>query len=564
MKGGPLSPDRTVQPDDFPAMAQALLDTAGALGDAPDETVLFARVLDQAARMASYDAAAIVLIESNQARVACHAESGDHPLALRLDASPAPLGAMPPIQMAIAQHEPVVVSDAQAVMDWLSFTQSGWIRSHICVPLVYQDQSIGLLTLSHAEPGYYTPQRATRLQAFADLVSVMLHQWHDRHALQSQVARLEQRIADRTAALHHATERVEAILNNSSDAIILAYEDGTIDQTNLTFDREFQFGPDELYRQPVTTIAHAGTIASLDGAFRAVVESGETRKLDIVATRKDGSVFFAEAGLSLIPESEDQHASIVISLRDISERKRAEEELLITIEKERELNELKSRFVSMTSHEFRTPMATIQATVASLAHYFERMTPEQRAKRFEKIDEQIARMTRLLDDILTVGRLEAGMEAFSPEETDLDAFLATVIKEFQRTELQHELVIESDCPCGMVRIDQKLVRQILNSVLSNAVKFSPQESTVRVQKSCADEHQVILRIIDSGIGIPERDRERLYEAFHRAQNVGTMPGTGLGLTIARYAADLHGGSIEIDSEVDVGTTVTISIPRKSR
>jgi signal transduction histidine kinase len=170
-----------------------------------------------------------------------------------------------------------------------------------------------------------------------------------------------------------------------------------------------------------------------------------------------------------------------------------------------------------------------------------------------------------MEDLLSIGKASAGRMEFSPATLNLEAFCQEVIDEISvTTGDKHALVFECQriCQsgkCSLFEMDRKIVRTILINLLSNAVKYSPQGGTVRLNLVLQDS-QAIFQVQDSGIGIPEKDKQHLFEAFHRASNVGNISGTGLGLAIIKQAVELHGGSITCESKLGVGTTFTVCLP----
>ena len=176
-----------------------------------------------------------------------------------------------------------------------------------------------------------------------------------------------------------------------------------------------------------------------------------------------------------------------------------------------------------------------------------------------------------MNDVLTISKIEAGKQGFNPSPLDLEKFCRELVEELQLTiGSLHTLVFTShgkeysDAQGSLMAhadMDEKLLRSIISNLLSNAIKYSPKGTTVRFDLS-GDPHQAILSIQDAGIGIPLEDQPHLFQSFYRGNNVGTLSGTGLGLTIVKSSVDLHGGKIAVNSEVGVGTTVTVTLPLK--
>ncbi|HSD82643.1 MAG TPA: GAF domain-containing protein, partial [Anaerolineae bacterium] len=251
---------------------------------------------------------------------------------------------------------------------------------------------------------------------------------------------------------------------------------------------------------------------------------------------------------------------VQITFWDVTDRVRAEEEIRRALEQERELNNLKSRFVSLTSHEFRTPLTVILSSTEMLEHYYTRWTEDRRQEYFRRIKTAVKYMSTLLNDILIIGKAEAGKLEFLPAPFDLLKFCRELVEEMQLTDqARHTLIFESTVECPQVQADERLLRHILSNLLSNAFKYSPEGSVIQFELTCQKE-QVVFRIQDHGIGIPSEDQARLFETFHRASNARTIAGTGLGLAIVKRSVESHGGAVTIASQVNVGTTVTVVLP----
>ena len=245
---------------------------------------------------------------------------------------------------------------------------------------------------------------------------------------------------------------------------------------------------------------------------------------------------------------------------DITERKRAEEEIHKAWEREKELGELKSRFISMTSHEFRTPLSVISSSAGILQDFGHKLDDMKKRKHLDCIQTYVKHTTQLLDDILLINKAENDKLAFEPAPLDLIPFCQKLSEEIQLSAPNHTIVFSSHSQVGVTaNLDKKLVRQILINLLSNAIKYSPDSATVNFNLTIT-ESNVIFSIQDQGIGIPKADIDQLFESFYRAKNVGNIPGTGLGLSIVEKCIDLHNGSIVVNSEVGIGTAFIVTIP----
>jgi signal transduction histidine kinase len=230
------------------------------------------------------------------------------------------------------------------------------------------------------------------------------------------------------------------------------------------------------------------------------------------------------------------------------------------LERERELSQLKSNFVSMVSHEFRTPLGIILSSAQILSDYLDQLASEERLEHLEAIAKNSKRMASLMEEVLVLSRVESGKLACAPAPLDLPGFGRRLTDEVQSA-TAHTCPIEFSVgtDCTGARADERLLRHILTNILTNAVKYSAPGTPVEFRLEREDRFAVC-RVRDRGIGIPEADLPGLFTAFHRGRNVGQTPGSGLGLVIVKRCVELHVGSIRIDSEAGRGTRVTVRLP----
>jgi signal transduction histidine kinase len=226
---------------------------------------------------------------------------------------------------------------------------------------------------------------------------------------------------------------------------------------------------------------------------------------------------------------------------------------------EQEQRMLKARMVAMFSHDFRNPLAGIQSTASLLQNYYDRIDVERRNEHFNRIQVSVQQLLQMLDDMLTVAHMESGKLAFTPQPVELEPFFQAIVDEFRAIQgSSRKIAFESE-GAAIVMADRRLLRQIAANLISNAIKYSPAGSPVWVQLA-SGQNQFSLSVTDQGMGIPEPDQVRLFEAFQRASNVGQIQGTGLGLAIVKQAAELHGGLIQFESHVGKGTHFLVTIP----
>lgn len=293
-----------------------------------------------------------------------------------------------------------------------------------------------------------------------------------------------------------------------------------------------------------------------------------------VITKNDESIILL---LSASPrfDAQDQIKGIIIVAQNITElidyRKGLEKmvqdrtrELNEALQKEKELADLKTKFVSMASHEFRTPLSTISLATGFIRRYKAKITPEDIDKKLDDIVRQVEHMNYLLEDVLTVGKAESGKVQVNVAPIETPAFFEKITNEvYESTGKTHQIRMTVGCEQKTVLSDPRMIRIILVNLLTNAIKFSPGRDIVWVTVNCAA-NTLQLLVKDEGLGIPEEDREKLFHSFHRASNAGAIQGTGLGLSIVRKTVDLLDGVIQVESKLNEGTTFTISIPIDGR
>jgi signal transduction histidine kinase len=233
-------------------------------------------------------------------------------------------------------------------------------------------------------------------------------------------------------------------------------------------------------------------------------------------------------------------------------------QLQAALEQERELKELKSRFVSMVSHEFRNPLNIISGFTRLLEQ--RDLPSERRADFSQRIQTAVQSMTALLNDVLAFGKVETSVLAANATLLAIEPFCRKLIEEIKvGMGTNHTVQVDCEDECFTARVNEALLRQVLTNLLSNAIKYSAPQSTVWLKLQCQAE-VAIFQVQDEGIGISPTDRVRLFEPFYRASNVGKIPGTGLGLAIVKQVVEQAGGTLSVTSEVNVGTTFTVTLP----
>ena len=257
-----------------------------------------------------------------------------------------------------------------------------------------------------------------------------------------------------------------------------------------------------------------------------------------------------------------ERKQVLESLRTVNETLQTRvEERTAELVKANELNQFKSEFVSMLSHDIRNPLNTILLAAGLLQNQDERLTKEKKLNHLQMIRSAIKNMAQLLDEVTFIGKADSGRLGFEVICLDLEAFCRQMVDEVRliANDKHLTLVFASFGQLDEALWDESLLRHILGNLLSNAIKYSLPGGMVRFEL-IGQEKAVIFRVQDWGIGIPQENQKRLFQPFRRADNVGNIPGTGLGLAIAKKCVDAHGGEIVVNSQVGVGTTFTVTLP----
>lgn len=240
----------------------------------------------------------------------------------------------------------------------------------------------------------------------------------------------------------------------------------------------------------------------------------------------------------------------------------SQEELKNSLEKEMELNSLKSRFLSMASHEFRTPLAAILSSVSLLERYENNVQNEKKQKHFDRIKRSLHHITQMLDDFFSISNFEDGQISYSPIPINLHDFCMRVVDSFQDImKAGQSLIYECQDESLEFQTDPKLLKNVLINLLSNASKYSLEGQPILL-RARADEKNIYFEVIDEGVGIPASEQKYLFTRFFRAKNVSNIKGTGIGLNIVKEYLKLLEGEIVLKSELDKGSTFTVSIPKQ--
>ena len=418
--------------------------------------------------------------------------------------------------------------------------------------------------------------------------------------------------------LQEATLRLQAIIETAIDGIITIDAKGIVESMNPAASKLFGYEEAEVLGNNINMLMPSPYKEQHDGYLSRYLETRHAKIIgigrEVNGRRKDGTIFRMRLAVSEVQlanrriftgiihdltkvkkaeekirrlneelegkviQRTEELASVVNKLLntnkklqyEVHERKTAEdnlrnreEELKTALEKEKELSELKSRFVSMASHEFRTPLSTILSSVSLIGRYTESEQQSKRDKHIDRIKSSVRNLTGILNDFLSLSKLEEGQVAVKPSSFTIQHFCSEVIDEISGLKKQGQQIVHEH-PEKAIEIfqDERLLKNVLFNLLSNAIKYSPTDASILCKIEYLEESdKIYLEVKDQGIGIPEADQTHLFTRFFRATNSINIQGTGLGLNIVKRYVELMGGQINFESAEGQGSTFWVSIPR---
>lgn len=431
-------------------------------------------------------------------------------------------------------------------------------------PLLYRDVLIGQITLAGSADQILDPNTREVIAQITSLLAVAIEQANLTDQVKRYAAILEENVQQEVNRAYIATERADLLFNTTTDAIALVGIDGSVRQVNLSFESMFNCERHMISGNTLLQLMPAHEYQPIAKSLKICADTNQPQRLEVDIHPRDADPFSVDASISPIFDIHGAVSVLLLSLRDITESKATQTKLRDALQHERDLNQLKSRFVSIVSHEFRTPLTVIGSS-AGLLELGGTQTPADRFdKHISQILSAVGLMTSLLDDVVVLGKGERGEIEFNAQAVDLNAVVKQVVEDVQlASDDSHEftMALVGDGEPLMITADPKLLRQIITNLTTNAVKYTPPDQPITLRTMLEDDEQVALHVIDRGRGIPENEQEHLFRAFFRASNVGTVQGTGLGLSIVKQAVGLHHGTIAFDSQVGRGTHFTVRLPR---
>jgi PAS domain S-box-containing protein len=400
-----------------------------------------------------------------------------------------------------------------------------------------------------------------------------------------------------------------SLFENATEGIVVSNSQGDIILANPSACRMFGYKTEELIGQKIELLipekvkkAH-GKLR--DGFYQDPKNRVMGHNRDLQAGRKDGETFPVEVSLSTYVQNDERY--VIAFIIDITRRKEIEKNVILqqkqlekvtdemrilnadleakveertiilkealqrleesqyelnqALDKERQLNEIKGRFVSMASHEFRTPLSTVLSSASLIDKYTDTADQDKRSRHIEKIKNSVKHLNNLLEDFLSLGKLEEGKIGIHFHEFSLPDLIRDCIEEMTTTLKEGQTIVYKNTCTDQIMSDKNLIRNILFNLVSNAIKFSEVFTAIEIYSQNRNKSTVI-SVKDKGLGISDEDKTHLFTSFYRGKNALNIQGTGLGLHIVKRYVDLLGGTIQLESILNQGTTITLTIPIK--
>jgi PAS domain S-box-containing protein len=469
------------------------------------------------------------------------------------------------------------------------------IKAIMVVPLVIPSKVFGIVILVLKEPTLAAEkflQRLAMLQGSIFGNSLESNRLFKRFKKVESL--LEQKIAVRTLGLSQSKRELQAILNSVQTGIlVINVKTNEIITANpiaaeiLKENQDSLIGKNskEIFGKSLNEQHNLDTKIMFSRNFESTVICSDGDRIPVLRTishiflgndklriesfidiserkRIEESLKQANELLELkVQERTEDLQLLVHKLKiEISERERAEAEMRKMLEKEKELNELKTRFVSMVSHEFRTPLTIIRSSAQIIQKYKDKLNTEKELDYLERITSTVDLMTDILENVLFIGKSDSDKIKFHPAPINIIEFCINVINDINMVnQTFDEIVFRNNAKKEIVVADENILRHILINLLSNAIKYNINKKQIEFSLN-TDEEKTEFIIKDQGIGIPAEDQDRIFEPFHRSENVGTISGTGLGMSVVLRSIKLHEGTISFSSQENKGTTFKVTIP----
>lgn len=533
-------------------MADALRQTAAIISETLDFEEVLDRVFEQLDKVLPSQAADIMLIEGATAQVV-RGRGFDQDLETQVKAVRVPIMETPNFRRMVETGQPNIVFDTHSDPNWVNLAVSNWIRSTVGVPIRLEQQTIGFLNLTSKRPNAFTVEQAYYLQAFADQIAIAVRNARLYDQVSRYAEQLETVVDARTAELDFERRRIQAMFDAAGEGILYA-EGETIRYVNPSLCALTGYSEVMLIGEPVTCLIKDQPPEQSSRLAEAFNKAQQERvwRGEMYLRRRDGSMFDAGLTIALVDEQGDTayvpapDARTVTVVRDIS--------------LEKSLQAQKSNLVSYASHELRTPLTNLKTRLYLLGR-----RPENLPEHLQILEEVTDRMQRLVEDLLDMTRLEQGIILLHRRPLDVQQLIEHIVQLQQHEAARKGLHITLHLPETPLTIlgDEERLTQVITNLITNAINYTAEagEITVSVAEAAdlshAGEHMVDIEVRDTGIGIASEHLANIFLPFFRVPT--TVKGTGLGLSIAKEIVELHGGTMQVTSQLGVGSAFTVRL-----
>lgn len=537
------------------ALNSALRDTLAALVGSLDPDAVMRSILDNVGKVVPHDGAIIMLLNGDMVRMAYQAgRHEDMPDEAKLIVSFSQYRNLRTMQ---DTGLPCLVADTCMDPDWVHIPDFAWVRSYLGAPIKVDNQVVGFLNLDSATPHFYNEKHIEPLRIFADQVGLALRNAQLYDEVRRHKSDLEARVAERTAALAGERARLSAILDAMGEGVL--YDETPLDTPpptmvesvvyiNPAFTRITGYSLFDAVDTPqffMSLLASGLPFEKLRAISMAALQANNLWQTEFKLRRKDGTVIDAHVTLSGVRDSENHLIGTVALIRDVSQ--------------EKALQAQRDRFIANASHELRTPLTNVK-----LRLYLMRRQPDLMDEHLAVLEHVTNQMHELVEDLLDVARFERGIYQLELVPVELQMLIEDVVSVQKPHAERKTITLEQRAPVQLltIRADYSRMVQVLTNLVVNAINYTPEGGHVTVEADPdpeAPDTMAVVRVLDTGVGMAAEQLVHIFEPFFRI-NVGPIRGTGLGLSIARELVQLHGGHIDVESRVGVGTVFTIRLP----
>ena len=420
--------------------------------------------------------------------------------------------------------------------------------SIICVPVHSKDQTVGVIQALHRSPRQFDQNDLRWLFSVASSVGIAVENGRLFAAMQAFNQQLERMVAERTQQLAAEKDKTEAILASMADGLLVLDAQGTVVTVNAVAEEMLSCCLDDIRGHPPAPDQLATPLWRSIYTLAQSADETATAAVDVPDETQPGGVRSIQAHSARVYDENGTVAGTVIVLRDITALKQVER--------------MKARFMAGITHELKTPLSIIQLHASNLQAYHDRLPAARRQDLLDAIQRQVRLLEQLVEDILTLTRLDAGERRLERQPVNIDLIARQVLTALEPLADRQSITLDYAPPDreAIVQASPRQIERLLRNLVDNAIKFTPSGGRVQVALSAQAGGQVQLQVADTGIGIPPEHQPHVFDRFYRVDTAHTIPGTGLGLAIVKEIVEALGGDVALESAPGRGSTFTVTLP----